>query len=74
MPAPQDRPGVPDDFHGPAAVPPSPTQALPGSRAKVLVLRLRALRGQDLHHREDRTFDGYCPSPSACPAVAEDEP
>ncbi len=45
------------NFYGPAARPPRPTAALPGSREKVAVLIERARLKQDLWHPDDSEFD-----------------
>jgi hypothetical protein len=42
-----------DDFYGPAARPPAPTGALPGTPEKIAILQQRALLRQSLWHPED---------------------
>lgn len=43
-----------EDFEGPAALPPVPTRALPGTREKVDIMVERARLGQALWHPHDR--------------------
>jgi hypothetical protein len=52
------------DFNGPGATPPAPTDAAPGTAAKLAVLRARAAAGQRLHHARDRVIPrGPWPGP-----------
>lgn len=57
-PLPDGRP----NFLGPAPLP-SPTTAIPGTAAKIEVLRLRVLAGQDLTHPDDAVLGESCPMP-----------
>ena len=44
---------------------PKPTKALPGTEAKIEVLRLRAEAGQDLFHPDDARFPVSLKSPQS---------
>jgi hypothetical protein len=46
---------------------PTPTDAQPGSKAKVEAMTQRLLRGEDLHHSEDRNY--HLPMTSATRGV-----
>ena len=41
---------------------PEPTEAFPGTREKIEVLRRRRIRGEQLHHEEDTKLDYRLPN------------
>lgn len=46
-----------EDFYGHRPPPPEPTNALPGTREKILVMRRRDSQGYALWHPKDRKHD-----------------
>jgi hypothetical protein len=76
------RPSKEADFYGTPPLPPEPTQAMPGSEEKILVLMRRAELRLQLHHPGDaglplsaaaRVFLGFVRDGSGGDAGAEEE-